>query len=350
MDSGFLDIFVACILLICGSVLVAMSYWVGGEPWNKKYRIDAWDKSGLYGEIALVSMTFVGFCIATVMCEDIVAERFFLRSSWEGLSPTALFVAATFIWMAVAYTKAVADTGRIADRLEKKSPGDGELVRNAYKYYNLFALLFYFIAFASVTKIIAQLAVDMSSFAAAKESFLLEHEVAISQLGHDLGVSEARQIEQSFLNYLSLRDDVLSQLEPMIVFCAYVVVMMMVIAFTPLKDVFSGDARKSGIVVSGTGITIVLVLSIVTFFYQFVGFSEDYHESLSPLMQKDFVEISALLRLSEILREVSGHGGLGGFMSFVLEDGGIIVVAVAGLQWVASKLSPDSSIEKPNKN
>ncbi|MCP5073507.1 MAG: hypothetical protein GY947_09460 [Rhodobacteraceae bacterium] len=323
-------------LAACGAIYG--SYRRGGKAWDEKFSFTRQKPdgttqqiSGEWGEMIVVAMMFLGYALVLLIAPD---YSLLTIDGWHIL----LLVGMT----GVITTWGVLHGKRVVKRSAHRSESFRAELAAGYAYYPFFAITLHLGAFIAAVRIAHRFVDDVQRFFQNATGFLSSHAETIAAAGGKIDLASAVEFERAFYLFNTLNRSVIQQLEPLVIFLSYGMVILMLVAFSPLRHSFHRDARNAGYYMAGGALAIVLIVAMTSYYFQYIYFSEQYQEQLKQVLSFAPEEFDYVVRVSEMLSQLSRFSGFSGFLRIFTEEGGIYIIVLALLQILVSAMSKRS--------
>lgn len=330
----FWEIIAATALWLVACTTAAISYHRGGAAWVAKYGIPVAGPdgpsrkiTGAIGDVVIVTLWLIGYVMISLACRDVA----FVAMSTTAHAVLAVTVLTISVWC-LYYPRTVLrkERNRAQHYLSE--------LRRGYTVFPAYGIIFYSGVAVGIAKIILQFAHETRAFFAAKAQFLAEAQAEVAGASL-LNLQVAANLERGFTDFNLLNRGVIQQLEPTVLLAVYMMIVIILVAQTPIRHCLHKDARTLGYYVTAVALAIVFLVAGTSYYFQYSSFSESYRGQLLLLSTLPVEDFDYLVRLSEMIDQVARFSGFSGFLRIFSEEGGLYVVAIAVAQFAVGALS-----------
>jgi hypothetical protein len=229
---------------------------------------------------------------------------------------------------------------------EHRSASYRRRLRRGYTFYWIFTVNFYVGVFLTASRLVHHYTYDVSKFFAKAEGFLDRHRQFISEID-TIDLASANELMRANVEFTTINRLIIYQLEPIVVFSCFVILVLSLIAYSPLKNSFHGNTRKVGYVSSSLAVGLVVITAISSYYFQYEGFAETYKQQLFAALKLPATDIEHLEVVAHTLERLLPFSGLSGFFRIFTEEGGIFVIGAALTHLGAGIIAQDVDEELP---
>jgi hypothetical protein len=333
------------LLLIVSAIncsIIIISYRRGGTAWVEKFGViktlpDGRRRvtSGAKGELIINAIWTIGFM---AVLNTGAGFSIFDMDIWHFI----LFAGIAFGFAKWAYFFPV----DVLAQCEHRSESYRRRLRRGYTFYWIFTVNFYVGVFLTASRLVHHYTFDVSRFFVRAEGFLERHRQLISDMDM-IDLSAANELLRANVEFTTINRLIIYQLEPIVVFSCFVILVLSLIAYSPLKNSFHGNTRKVGYISSAVAVGLVVITAIASYYFQYEGFAEAYKTQLFMALELPANDIEHLEVVAHTLERLLPFSGLSGFFRIFTEEGGIFVIGAALTHLGAGIVAKDVDEELP---
>ncbi|WP_162933094.1 hypothetical protein [Roseovarius sp. EL26] len=348
-----MDTVIIGVAFVIAVVSTLLAYNVGGRIWVTKFAIRGPINSegrrvrplirkpisGLYGEIAALSMVMVILFMVNLVTEETGIWQLLSQQRWFAL---ALFV--TVVLIVVCY--------EIYACKQAKKQGKGQrfvrYLARGYVPYTFYSI----VNFAAVILIVGLIVGQ--TFVQHQDYKIVERQLEV--LTEDINASEAppatkmvltEQIYSKVREGASLMVDQINTLV-LLVFCSFGA--QYLVKHTRIKDAFEADALVQFDVLLGLSIGIIVVYAWSVHFFIYDGF---FGKALDALENnREYIASGGwqmLQRFNDLFLDLTQRRGLTGFMISLTNDRGGLLLALGAAGWLIDRHKERISQQVPTQ-
>jgi hypothetical protein len=320
-----LSIYITCLFLLF------MSYKKGRTAWGRLYSIELLflgkktKLSGIYAGSTICTLGFGSYFIASITSVD----------SLKYLSQISLICLSIFYVLiyCLCYMHSQSKIRKNAiDQIEHT------YLKEAYAYYNFYAAAFWFMALLGLIKIYIQFNHDVLGHTIWLNKFLQQTDFIASAWNKKFEDNNLMSVEVMADQYNEISRSLIKQLEPITFYALYWISVAIMINVTPIGRVIESTAKTVGYYIAPIFISVVIIASAWTYYSLFSTLSREAISFYQHGVSMEHSSSDSIRRLIELKAETLQFTGISGFFRIFTHEGGIYLVALAGLQALIGSL------------
>lgn len=324
-------------IVTINAVLIRWSYRIGDKAWRDQFSLKRkGEGSGNAPSGQLADQSVNGF-LACGLITVVFSSRWFALHHvdvYRAIGLLTLYGAILFIchWYAANVIK----------KEYLNDPGMKQLLRKGYRPYAFYSANLYFFAFLGAALVVHNFVHEVDLFFTESQVFLDSLTRMAGSANAVLDTGTAVALEQHYSRYIVINRGVIQQLEPVVLFCGYIMVVLLVVGATPLRNAFYKDAKYIGYLVTALALVTIASTSLSAYYFQYQDLSASFQTTLQQVIHFQAEDAQLTGRVTEIFEQTTKFTGLSGFLKIFTEEGGIYIIGIAAAQLTASIIARDS--------
>ena len=331
-----IELSIIFVIFIVNFLSLAISYRRGGKAWKEKFGYKRTIHSK--GEVFVSGIWAEGWLNVIWLIGYILVSLYFFDARFWDVSFSKIVAVMAFTILII--TGVILHPKFVLNKEKMRSEEYRKQLKDGYSYYWFFSLAMFGGAAVSAAKVFNQIFGDVQRFSKGTQQFIDGQSKILQPTTDNIDLNLMAGIERGFVSYKLQIHDIILQYEPLMVFAIYILIVLLLLAYTPLKHSFDIGSRKIGYIVFPTVVVSLLIVALGFYYVQISNLTDTYQVLLRQFIKLEPESISQLNRLGEMLDHVMRFSGLSGFIRIFKDEGGLIVIIMALAQFAPSLVPP----------